>query len=85
LTPESDLEFGLGLSSLERVELLSALEDRYQIDISETNFAKATTVAELEKLLQSTGGGGNRNSHSAAPPRELPSVFIIRDGSCAGL
>jgi long-chain acyl-CoA synthetase len=75
LTPESDLEFGLGLSSLERVELLSALEDRYQIDISETNFAKATTVAELEKLLQSTGGGGNRNSHSAAPPRELPSVF----------
>ena len=35
---EANLESGLGLSSLERVELLSALEDRYQIDLSETMF-----------------------------------------------
>jgi long-chain acyl-CoA synthetase len=51
LTPEANLESGLGLGSLERVELLSALEDRYQIDLSETNFANAATVADLEKLL----------------------------------
>jgi len=75
LTPESDLEIGLGLSSLERVELLSALEDRYQIDISETNFAKATTVGELEKLLQRTGGDRDRDNLSGSPRRELPSVF----------
>ena len=52
LTPDANLESGLGLSSLERVELLSALEDRYQVDLSETTFANAATVGDLEKLLQ---------------------------------
>jgi long-chain acyl-CoA synthetase len=52
LTSDANLESGLGLSSLERVELLSALEDRYQIDLSETAFANAATVGDLEKLLQ---------------------------------
>lgn len=42
----------LQLSSIERVELMSALEDRYQIDLSETEFTKADTVASLEKLLE---------------------------------
>jgi long-chain acyl-CoA synthetase len=46
----------LGLSSLERVELLGALEDRYQVDLSETKFASATTVGDLEKLLQGERG-----------------------------
>jgi long-chain acyl-CoA synthetase len=34
------------------VELLSALEDRYQIDLSETRFAAVNTVGELERMLQ---------------------------------
>jgi long-chain acyl-CoA synthetase len=42
----------LQLSSIERVELLSALEDRYQVDLSETEFTNAGTVAELEQMLQ---------------------------------
>jgi len=56
LTPDANLESGLGLSSLERVELLGALEDRYQIDLSETKFANAATVGDLERLLQSERG-----------------------------
>jgi long-chain acyl-CoA synthetase len=52
LKPDAALESGLGLSSLERVELFGALEDRYQIDLSETQFANAATVGDLEKLLQ---------------------------------
>jgi len=56
LTPDANLESGLGLSSLERVELLSALEDRYQVDLSETKFANAATVGDLEKLLQGERG-----------------------------
>jgi long-chain acyl-CoA synthetase len=56
LTPDANLESGLGLSSLERVELLSALEDRYQVDLSETEFANVATVGDLEKLLQSERG-----------------------------
>jgi long-chain acyl-CoA synthetase len=56
VTPESSLESGLGLSSLERVELVGALEDRYQIDLSETNFTNSVTVGELGKLLQGEAG-----------------------------
>ena len=55
LTSDADLESGLGLSSLERVELLGALEDRYQVDLSETKFASAATVGDLERLLQGEG------------------------------
>jgi len=56
LAPDANLESGLGLSSLERVALLSALEDRYQLDLSETKFANAATVGDLEKLLQDECG-----------------------------
>jgi long-chain acyl-CoA synthetase len=42
----------LQLSSIERVELLGALEDRYQLDLSETQFSNAETVGDLERLLQ---------------------------------
>jgi long-chain acyl-CoA synthetase len=56
LTPDANLGSGLGLSSLERVELLSALEDLYQVDLSETEFANAATVGDMEKLLQGNRG-----------------------------
>lgn len=56
LAPDANLESSLGLSSLDRVELLSALEDRYQVDLSETKFAAANTVGDLEKLLQGEAG-----------------------------
>ncbi len=58
LSPDANLESGLGLSSLERVELLSAIEDRYQIDLSETSFANVATVGDLEELLQGERGSG---------------------------
>ena len=40
----------LGLSSLERVELLMALEEHAQTTIDESAFAEATTVADLARL-----------------------------------
>ncbi len=49
---ESDLETDLNLSSLDRVELLGALEGRYQMDLSETRFAAVKTVGDLERMLQ---------------------------------
>jgi len=48
---ESDLSSDLGLSSLDRVELISALEDRYQVDLSETRFSAARTVGDVERML----------------------------------
>jgi long-chain acyl-CoA synthetase len=49
---DSDLDSDLGLSSLDRVELISALEDRYQVDLSETRFSTARTVGDVEKMLR---------------------------------
>jgi long-chain acyl-CoA synthetase len=46
------LEGDLGLTSLDRVELLDALEDRYQIGINETQFNAAKTVQEVETLVR---------------------------------
>ncbi len=52
LSQQSNLESDLNLSSLDRVELLGALEDRYQVDLSETRFAAVKTVGDLESMLQ---------------------------------
>ena len=52
LSPEANLEADLNLSSLDRVELLSALEDRYQLDLSESRFASVNTVGDLERMLK---------------------------------
>jgi long-chain acyl-CoA synthetase len=49
---DSSLESDLNLSSLDRVELLGALEDRYQVDVSEVRFAAVKTVGDLERMLQ---------------------------------
>jgi len=48
----SSLEADLNLSSLDRVELLGALEDRYQIDLDESNLGSVSTVGDLERMLQ---------------------------------
>jgi long-chain acyl-CoA synthetase len=41
----------LGLSSLERVELMVALEDRFQTRIDEARFSEAARIADLKQLL----------------------------------
>jgi long-chain acyl-CoA synthetase len=48
----ASLDADLGLSSLDRVELLSALEDRYQIDLSETSFSAVKSVGDLQRMLK---------------------------------
>lgn len=52
LREDARLDSDLGLSSLDRVELMSALEDRYQVDLSETRFSALRTVGELERMLR---------------------------------
>ena len=69
LAPNADLEHDLGLSSLERVELLGALEDRYQVDLNETTFASAATVADIDKLLRNRSGDAAFPRPSRAEPR----------------
>jgi long-chain acyl-CoA synthetase len=49
---DARLEDDLNLSSLDRVELMSAIENRYQLELSDREFSQATTVADLEELLK---------------------------------
>ena len=49
---DAALDSDLGLSSLDRVELISALEDRYQVDLSETRFSAARTVGDVRRMLR---------------------------------
>jgi long-chain acyl-CoA synthetase len=51
----ADLGTDLGLSSLDRVELISALEDRYHVDLGETSFSAARTVGDLDRMLSGQG------------------------------
>jgi long-chain acyl-CoA synthetase len=48
---DANLETDLHLTSLDRVELMSALEERHQLDLNEAQFQDVTTVAQLEELL----------------------------------
>lgn len=52
VSANADLERDLQLSSLDRVELMSALEEKYQVDLGETRFAEAKTVGDLERLVR---------------------------------
>jgi long-chain acyl-CoA synthetase len=48
------LEADLKLTSLDRVELMSSLEDRYQTELNEVQFSESASIAQLEKLLTET-------------------------------
>ena len=52
LREDATLDSDLGLSSLDRVELLSAVEDRFQVDLSEARFSTVRTVGDLERMLR---------------------------------
>ncbi|MHB8502882.1 MAG: AMP-binding protein [Candidatus Acidiferrales bacterium] len=53
-----NLEKDLNLTSLDRVELMSALEERFQVELNETSFAEAKTVADVQCLLQQPAAHG---------------------------
>jgi len=59
----SHLERGLNLTSLDRVELMSALEEKFHVELDEASFAEAKTVADVERLLQKPADGYNKTSY----------------------
>ncbi|MEO8725128.1 MAG: AMP-binding protein, partial [Acidobacteriaceae bacterium] len=71
VSPESRLEEDLNLSSIDRVDLMSAIEDRYLMDVDEIRFAKAKTVGDLEGLLRehAAAAGGARYPYPRWPMR----------------
>jgi long-chain acyl-CoA synthetase len=75
VTGETTLD-ELGLSSLERVELLMALEERLQVTIDEAAYASARTVADLQRLVESpslpSAGVAPRAVATPAEPVKFP-------------
>jgi long-chain acyl-CoA synthetase len=55
ISQQSNLTTDLSLNSIERVELLSALEDRFQLDLNESRFTSASTIADIEEMLNQPG------------------------------
>jgi long-chain acyl-CoA synthetase len=65
LTLSAKLGPDLKLDSLGRVELLSALEDRYQVEIDEAAFTDATTISDVERIVR-------EGKHEEASPYPYP-------------
>jgi long-chain acyl-CoA synthetase len=68
---ESHLEQQLNLSSLDRVELLSALEEKFHVELNETAFANAKTVADVERVLKQPAARRTEYSYPRWTQREL--------------
>lgn len=64
LSPGTALDAELNMSSLDRMELMSALEGRYQVDLNEETFSEIKTVGQLEELLQNPSASRHDYSYS---------------------
>jgi long-chain acyl-CoA synthetase len=62
----------LGLSSLERVELMMALEETMQVTLDESAFAAAHTVADLEGLARPLDAGQPTAAVTTTEPIDFP-------------
>jgi long-chain acyl-CoA synthetase len=71
ILPETTVD-ELGLSSLERVELMMAMEDAFQVTVDEAGFASARTVADLERLIQPVDAAPGTVQPAAAEVFEFP-------------
>jgi long-chain acyl-CoA synthetase len=86
LADDQRLEEDLGLSSLERVELMAQIESQYNIEADEERFATIASVGELRLWLReretegssrsAAGGGGARQAASAQARPEVPTVGV---------
>ena len=74
VSPATTIE-ELGLTSLEHVELLMALEERFQVTIDEGAFAAARTVGDLARLVEPAAvpAGAQPRPAEAAEPVVFPS------------
>jgi len=66
--PGDNLELDLGLDSMQRVELLTALEQQLGGDVPESRLAEVYSVRELVDAVLKSAGRGEGRTKAAAPP-----------------
>jgi long-chain acyl-CoA synthetase len=71
IAPSTTLD-ELGLSSLERVELMMALEETMQVTLDESSFAAAATVADLEAMTRPIEAGSAPAAIATTEPIDFP-------------
>jgi long-chain acyl-CoA synthetase len=72
------LERDLSLTSLDRVELMSALEEKFQVELDETAFSNAKTVADIQTLLKQPSAQRTQYSYpNWAQTRPIRAVRLI--------
>ncbi len=77
LRGELRLSEDLGLTSLERVELLARLEDQYRVELDEERFAAIMTVADLERHVSEVEeGAAPRRGMAAGAVPEAPRAEV---------
>jgi len=74
---EANLETDLHLSSLDRVELMSVLEERHQVDLNEAQFQDVSTVAQLQKLLAQGSSSTVQHVYPTWPQKWPVSAFRL--------
>ncbi len=82
LTDDTTLE-ALGLSSLEHVELLMGLEQRFETTIDEMAFGAARTIGDLRMLLGRAGPPGRPSESSPVAGRPADDASASAQGATA--
>ncbi|MCU1283916.1 MAG: AMP-dependent synthetase and ligase [Acidobacteriales bacterium] len=72
---------GIDLSSIERVELQCALEERYQVDLDESEIAAVKTVEELERLVSPTLSLGDKGEAADSVVSANPTFRFAQSGA----
>ena len=76
LDSSANLTTDLKLDSLGRVELMSALEDRYQVELDEAAFTSATTLGDVEKMIHEKATEHARPYPFPEWPLRFPATWI---------
>jgi long-chain acyl-CoA synthetase len=67
ILPRHNLELDLGLDSMQRVELLTEIEQRLGVDVPESRLAEIYTVRELVDAVLESHGEGKHSAQATAP------------------
>lgn len=74
---DTALETNLQLTSLDRVELMSALENRYQVGLNEVQFSEVATIGQLERLLKAGPSSTVEHVYPTWPQHWLITAFRL--------
>jgi acyl carrier protein len=75
LTPDSSFDHDLGLGSLERVELLLRIENRFSVRLPDTVMAEAQSPRSLTRAIAAVAPAEEEIIHQRIAPQSKPSLL----------